>query len=59
MRSVVARTGDAEQLGELGRGLAAGAVQVCDVGLLTRLELGPLAAEPALGLSPDALSLMG
>ena len=50
-RSVDCGAGDAEQLGELGGGVAAGSVQLCDVCLLVRLELGLLAPEPALAFA--------
>ncbi len=49
-RSVHGRAGDAEELGELGAGVLAGAVQFDEVSFLRRRELGLLAAEAALGL---------
>ena len=48
-RAIDGGAGDREQLLQFADGVPAGAVQLDQVGLLARAELGLLAAQPALG----------
>ena len=49
-RSIDRGAADSEQIGELGGAVLAGGHQADQMGFLSRVELGLLAAQPALGL---------